>query len=1266
MASKGDVDWGSPGSSDADTVSLTSTKLSSTEDEYELEGVLAERTNKGEMEYLVKWKDYPHYRNTWEKEQNFFQAEQTLLDWNAQKMRISRGHTEAFDVPNWECESAEFRAATQKRRARRREKKIALGIPVPSPPPQSSDQSYSSDESTEARSREDSDGSTGSDSRHEAPSLVWTPKEEATLLEALQRLRKPQWDTILEWHGPAGIASKELQHRTEGSLRRKALAMKRDFDASGKEFPIRELLDIPSSKSAKSKLNNELVESLKGIERSGNADAKSPRKRKSDQHVSPRVKKPEKPKIRVPASSKKVSELRSAPPTLSSQASPQFTPIPSRPLSRSNTTVSNANPRPTQLGIVGRGPARTRSPPAKVASKQPPNIFGNWGAQPTKRRKSRYEMLGPKDAIAKNPSKFKKLSTQRKFELAGRYEHTPDVNSLTFLGKGGRILDKPPASVARKPPEKTPFQLLKEKMNEKQDEALPTVDETVGSRLERTSTTESYPNKPGILESGNSNMEGNEVTYGLGGSTAPLRRASLPFETYTQRKGPSSQPFTAPVAMMGSGQVQTKSATPPQRRLTPEASISAAPKTDEVEKPIPKTVNSTLRRASISAPHETVKRTVIGAEPGGDTSDSINDTLGNGAAADSRKEKAPVTLQRRASQSRPILHSPVVIEEVPEPIAQPQNVLPNFQPREDGYALFPLDFAEPAVHADMRMNPYSTDVIAEILVGLSGHSTDKVIFRGLDEFSLKSRFLSIRVPPRQMHVKCETMCTAGEYATFLHDKDIYLGSGYIVPFHSSMINIDELCKVLIEHASGGLFFAEDFSLLIYPTRCVGWDFLDSGFLWQAPPEAKLRFAMLTPWPQLRESTGVSQPQIANIAPSIGLSDVSINRLFQERFSMDFRRLVAQASDRAGRKTRPTNAFFLIFPSLAQQEFDLLVEWICTNNRGAEIYRYGDQGAWTFFQQSVDNGVIICHASFYDYWAMPYLAFVLRKTINMFNFSLEPMSPLGPDPHLIRLFPAGQAILLTDSLFLLRPIEAAQILSWFRLYILPTKAPRSWKVCTRPAIREWLLKLQEQFNYPHGKNFVLCYGEIMRLLPGKMTKEWEREVPKDNAPIACMGEGVSEFDQSLGTSNDLDHQIIMNNDVTLMSWFAGWAMMKQEKFRRFHVITGRTEESEEHKKLKHAAKKYNHIAVMSFEKYAGSQAVWDWTKIEEEDGKKRGEARKVDEEMSKEEREEEGEQSPDLPDYEDEEMLDEGVRGEESLFLPMDISSSPQKAGGGDL
>ncbi|KAL8773907.1 MAG: hypothetical protein Q9209_001337 [Squamulea sp. 1 TL-2023] len=452
--------------------------------------------------------------------------------------------------------------------------------------------------------------------------------------------------------------------------------------------------------------------------------------------------------------------------------------------------------------------------------------------------------------------------------------------------------------------------------------------------------------------------------------------------------------------------------------------------------------------------------------------------------------------------------------------------------------------------------------------------------------------------------------------------------------------------MLAEHVSGGLFFAERFSLLIYPARCVAWEFLDQGFP-PVPLDTKLRFAMFVPWPQFYENGDISGAQKDIVKLPTGVEVLHINRVFQTQFGMDFRRLNTPSSDRDVGETRSTDTFFLLFPPPAHEELNLIVEWIRANKSDAIIYRHEDRGTWDHFYKSIENGVII----FLSRLLVPTLLdFGSQEGFN----NLEPMEPHTPDPHLIRLFPAGQAILLTDSLFILRPTEAARILSWFRLSALHTKPVGTWKVCTRPAIREWLLRLQERFNYPHGKDFVRCYSEIMRLLPNGLTKEWDCETPKDAAPVACMGNGFSNFDQTLGTSTDLDQQGIMKNDMTLGNWFAGWAMMKQEKFRRFHVVTGRDEGSVEHKTLKDLAKKYNHLEIMSFEKFDQSHKMWNWSRIEREDEKRREEVAKTDEELERKTAAKE--QSPDLPDYEDDEMPDAKPAEEDSLFLPMQNNS----------
>lgn len=295
--------------------------------------------------------------------------------------------------------------------------------------------------------------------------------------------------------------------------------------------------------------------------------------------------------------------------------------------------------------------------------------------------------------------------------------------------------------------------------------------------------------------------------------------------------------------------------------------------------------------------------------------------------------------------------------------------------------------------------------------------------------------------------------------------------------------------------------------------------------------------------------------------------------------------------------------------------------------------------------------------------MPGLALTLKNPqINMFNLSLQPMSPLAPGPHLIRLFPAGMAILLTDSLFLARPMEAARILTWFRLFALPSKPTTTgtWKICTRPAVRDWLLKMTGRLTYPYGRDLVSCYGEIMRLLPPNMTKEWDPDVPKDEAPIACMGAGVSNFDYQLGTNVsalvEVDNQAIVKNDITLCGWFAGWAMMKQEKFRRFQIVTGRDGE-DQLKQLKDGVKKWNHVVVMGFEKFATSNNVWDWSKLKRVDEERRAEVRKRDDERAAERAKGLGSRRSSVGSKAGDVEMKEVGGLEESLFLPMDTSPS---------
>ncbi|KAL8994952.1 MAG: hypothetical protein Q9169_005217 [Polycauliona sp. 2 TL-2023] len=989
MASRED-DWGASDSSEDDTVSLTSTVFSDEKDDetYNLEAVLAERKfEDGKTRYLVKWEGYPDCRNTWERKKHF-QSEQTLLDWRDQQMQITRGRAKPFDVDAWEREVDKIREATEKRRARRREKKSTMGVSGEQSPgvEPSSSEYWSSSES--------SDGSSSGVSESEIePDLspVWTPREETALTEALGHLKEPNWNMVLEMHGSSGTVNQALKQRTKAALQRKAAMLKTDFDASGKEFPISLPLDHPLSNkssniptgsgrgSAMSQgepslpLENALKDIGKpGVGSMGKAGDLSSHKRKAVHRVPRRSVEHEKLAVstmRKPLRVETASSVPKIPMNLNSPPHPAST-TPRLP-------PHLAVVRPTQSGTVGRGPARKGFSASRPLPRQQVNVMGNWGAEPTKRRKSRYEMKDPTDPRTKKSGKFKKFSTQRKYDVAARFERAPNINSLTFVGlKDGKVLSKPPATVARKLQEKTPFQLLQESMKEQQDEILP-LSETPQSVIETASIAARHADE--YTHSKSDSKPANTMGATIE-STVPLRRASL--QTYTQRKTSVPQTYAAPVAMMG-----YRTASPDCRRAMSDDNDD----TNLGKENFGDTGANVRERANsrASATQQMKEHTELNAGQNSHLENSKPQIRKlSMPLLQEQKQQHPTTMNsgQMPSHSTPRIPASPVTDEALVAFTQAHQHIPCLQPSEDGYALFPFDHFGPVERDTHRQD---TDVIAEILTG---------------------------------------------------------------------------------------------------------------------------------------------------------------------------------------------------------------------------------GA----------------------------AYLLKKPIGLFKFSSEPMGRDGPDTHLVRLFPAGQVILLTDSLLLFRPKESARILTWFRLFALPNKPPGTWKICTRPAIREWLLSLQERFNYPHGADFVRCYGEIMRLSPNDLTT--------DAAPIVCMGDGGRDFDETIGTSTDLNDREIMKNDSSLVNWFAGWSMTKQENFRRFHVVTGREEESEQHKKLKDAARKYNHVSIMSLEKFENSLKMWDWARIEREEEKRRAEAAEAEERLARQKT-----QSPDLPDYQDDEsMLPPSRTEEESLFLPMDL------------
>ena len=110
-----------------DALSLNSTEKSEGQEDYHVDGIVADRVLDGKTQYLVKWLDYDLTRCTWEPTESFLEDEdedpeenEILVGWKHKKQLIIQGTEMPFDVAAWEQEQERLAEATEKRKAARR------------------------------------------------------------------------------------------------------------------------------------------------------------------------------------------------------------------------------------------------------------------------------------------------------------------------------------------------------------------------------------------------------------------------------------------------------------------------------------------------------------------------------------------------------------------------------------------------------------------------------------------------------------------------------------------------------------------------------------------------------------------------------------------------------------------------------------------------------------------------------------------------------------------------------------------------------------------------------------------------------------------------------------------------------------------------------------------------------------------------------------------------------------------------------------------
>ena len=113
---------------DDDTISLTSTISDShdTEDEFTVEAILAEKSDDGEMSYLVEWDGFPLHKCTWEPTSHL--GSELMEIWEETKEKHARGEEEPFDTRLYDDAVERENLASRNRHFRRNAKRIRIGL----------------------------------------------------------------------------------------------------------------------------------------------------------------------------------------------------------------------------------------------------------------------------------------------------------------------------------------------------------------------------------------------------------------------------------------------------------------------------------------------------------------------------------------------------------------------------------------------------------------------------------------------------------------------------------------------------------------------------------------------------------------------------------------------------------------------------------------------------------------------------------------------------------------------------------------------------------------------------------------------------------------------------------------------------------------------------------------------------------------------------------------------------------------------------------
>lgn len=390
--------------------------------------------------------------------------------------------------------------------------------------------------------------------------------------------------------------------------------------------------------------------------------------------------------------------------------------------------------------------------------------------------------------------------------------------------------------------------------------------------------------------------------------------------------------------------------------------------------------------------------------------------------------------------------------------------------------------------------------------------------------------------------------------------------------HGKITSVNrESVELLAEHLRvshyGLLTSHENYNLVIYPTRCDGFQTSALGIESPNAPEVALSYFIFRSSHNIsqliRSPSAKTDHQIVSAAVGKGQKAV-----FRSLLGMRYGKLIA------GPREKKEHHFFLVFPEAAVEWYRSICCWLFVCNSHCKIYTSFDAGSWTAFLERSNSqcGVVVIHETVVDFVRRFSSVAEILQTDNNYNFwrfsatkGLQHIqSPEGSSRRLTldvfsRIFPMGKAILVTPSFLVCEPQKTLQLFEWFfgnqTMY-------SSNKLVTAFNIVDYLRDLAGEANQRQA---------WLRKQQGTHMSELEAADERNalglsDQDLIARAKAWSVADEWLSVSmerngvfSEENHVIFAekcidpNDEQSLVNWFGWWSLEKIDQYRKFYVL-----------------------------------------------------------------------------------------------------------------